>query len=64
MGAKLLSTSFFQIDHIFLTARYPGTPPEYLRWNVENWPGAPRGGAAEITCLCKRLRTALAETAG
>src|SRR6185312_10653946 len=26
--------------HIHLTARYPGVPPEYLRWNIEDWPDA------------------------
>jgi diadenosine tetraphosphate (Ap4A) HIT family hydrolase len=50
--------------HVFLTPRYPGTPAEYLRWNVENWPDAPRGGEDEITCLCRRLRAALADTSG
>ncbi|HEX8032388.1 MAG TPA: hypothetical protein VF510_00995 [Ktedonobacterales bacterium] len=48
--------------HGFLTARYPGTPTEYLRWNVENWPGAPRGGADDIASLCQRLRSMLADT--
>jgi len=46
--------------HTFLTARYPGTPAEYLRWNVGNWPSAPRGGVDEITALCQRLRSTLA----
>jgi hypothetical protein len=48
--------------HLFLTARYPNTPDEYLRWNVEQWPGAPRGGVEEIAALCQRLRAALAHT--
>lgn len=46
--------------HGFLTARYAGTPAEYLRWNVENWPGAPRGGEDAIASLCQRLRSTLA----
>jgi histidine triad (HIT) family protein len=46
--------------HLFLTARYPGTPNDYLRWNVGHWPDAPRGGVPEIAALCERLRTTLA----
>ena len=49
--------------HVHLTARYPNTPPEYLRWHVEDWPSAPRGGVEEIVALCQRLRTALANGA-
>jgi diadenosine tetraphosphate (Ap4A) HIT family hydrolase len=47
--------------HTFLTARYPGTPAEYLRWNVKNWPDAPRGEVSNIVALCERLRAALAQ---
>jgi diadenosine tetraphosphate (Ap4A) HIT family hydrolase len=47
--------------HVFLTARYPNTPAEYLRWNVKDWPDAPRGNADEISALCQRLRSALAD---
>jgi histidine triad (HIT) family protein len=46
--------------HVFLTARYPGTPAEYWRWHAGEWPGAPRGGEPEIATLCQRLRSALA----
>ena len=46
--------------HVHLTARYPGTPAEYLRWNIEDWPGAPRGNADQIAALCQRLRSTLA----
>lgn len=49
--------------HIFITARYPGTPPEYWRSNVHRWPGAPKGGAAEIVALCDQLRACLAHAA-
>jgi histidine triad (HIT) family protein len=46
--------------HVHLTARYRGTPAEYLRWNVEDWPGAPRGTEDEIAALCAKLRAELA----
>jgi diadenosine tetraphosphate (Ap4A) HIT family hydrolase len=46
--------------HTFLTARYPGTPAEYLRWRVKEWPDAPRGGADAVAALCERLRATLA----
>lgn len=45
--------------HIHVIARYAGTPPEYWRWNVDDWPAAPRGGAAEIAALCEKLRAYL-----
>ena len=47
--------------HVHLTARYPDTPPEYLRWKVEHWPDAPAGNAEKVVDLCQRLRAALAE---
>lgn len=46
--------------HIHLTARYPETPADYLRWNIEDWPDAPRGDADAVAALCARLRAALA----
>lgn len=46
--------------HIHLTARYPDAPPEYLRWNIEDWPDAPRGDAEAIAALCQKLRAVLA----
>jgi len=49
--------------HIFVPARYPGAPPEYWRWNVRDWPAAPRGNRAEVVALCERLRTYLSTTA-
>lgn len=49
--------------HVHLTARYPNTPPEYLRWHVEDWSEAPRGDVGEIEALCQRLRAALADGA-
>lgn len=47
--------------HVHLTARYPGTPAEYLRWNVEDWPDAPRGNADAVEALCQKLRATLAK---
>ncbi len=47
--------------HVILTARYPGLPKEYWRWNTLSWPDAPRGGPEEIAALCQRLRATLAE---
>ena len=47
--------------HVHLTARYANIPKEYLRWNIEDWPDAPRGGANEISALTKRLRATLAD---
>lgn len=45
--------------HVHLTARYPDTPPQYVRWQLEDWPDAPRSDADDIATLCARLRTAL-----
>ena len=47
--------------HVLITARYPDTPPEYWRSNIYAWPGAPKGGPAEIIALCDRLRAFLAQ---
>lgn len=49
--------------HIHLTARYPETPPTYLRWEIENWPDAPRGDARRISALSEQLRATLANEA-
>ena len=63
-GAEKVYVSFYgEVTphlHVYLTARYPDTPAEYLRWNVEGWPAAPRGNVDEIAALCQRLRSALA----
>ena len=45
--------------HVHLTARYPGTPAEYLRWNVEDWSDAPKGNWDEVAALSERLRAFL-----
>jgi diadenosine tetraphosphate (Ap4A) HIT family hydrolase len=49
--------------HAYLTARYPGTPEAYWRWQLTAWPDAPRGGPQEVTALCDRLRAELARNA-
>lgn len=46
--------------HIWVVPRYPGTPREYWGLRVDEWPGAPRGGAEQIATLCKRIREYLA----
>jgi histidine triad (HIT) family protein len=45
--------------HLHLLPRYPGTPREYWWVRVDEWPGAPRGGVAEIEALAERLRAVL-----
>jgi diadenosine tetraphosphate (Ap4A) HIT family hydrolase len=45
--------------HLHLIPRYPGTPREYWWTRVDEWPDAPRGGAADIAALADRLRAAL-----
>ena len=42
--------------HVHVVARYPGAPEEFRGPRVDEWPQAPRGGAAEIEALCSRLR--------
>lgn len=46
--------------HVHLLARFPGTPREYWGTQVNKWPGAWRGGAAEIAVLVQELRGYLA----
>jgi histidine triad (HIT) family protein len=45
--------------HVHLIPRYPGTPREYWWVRVDEWPDAPRGGAAEVDALGERMRAAL-----
>ncbi len=46
--------------HVHLLPRYPGTPPE-VRWHeVDEWPGARRGGDKEVAEIVDRLRDLLA----
>jgi diadenosine tetraphosphate (Ap4A) HIT family hydrolase len=64
---KVYATFYGEVTphlHVHLTARYPGTPAEYLRWNVEDWPSAPRGNAGDVAALCRRLRATLASQPG
>ena len=51
-----------EIDHlhIHVIPRYPGTPREYWWVRVDEWPGAPRGGAVAVAYLADRLRRFLA----
>lgn len=45
--------------HVFVVARYPHTPPEYLRLRLQEWPDAPRADAEQIAALCAKLRERL-----
>jgi histidine triad (HIT) family protein len=45
--------------HVHLVPRYPGAPTQYWGIHVDEWPGAPRGGPAEIEALVRRLRDCL-----
>jgi diadenosine tetraphosphate (Ap4A) HIT family hydrolase len=45
--------------HVHVIGRYPGTPREYWGTNVDEWPDAPKGDAAEIEEVVLRLRTFL-----
>jgi histidine triad (HIT) family protein len=45
--------------HVFTVARYDEMPVDYVRLDVERWPGAPRGDAAAVTALCAVLRADL-----
>jgi histidine triad (HIT) family protein len=46
--------------HVWLAPRYPGTPREFWAMRLAEWPGAPRGGRAEVAALCERVRARLA----
>ena len=61
---KVYAEAYYEVNphlHLILTARYPGTPPEYWRWNVGDWPAAPKGTLKEVAELCDRLRAQLRE---
>lgn len=47
--------------HVYLRTRYPNLPEQYWRWNVEDWPEAPRGDAEAVAGLSSRLRSHLIE---
>lgn len=60
---KVYAYSFgeaFDHLHMFVVARYPGAPAEYVRLRAQKWPGAPRGGAHDIAALVEWLRATLA----
>jgi len=46
--------------HVHVIARYPGAPREYWGTRVDEWPGAPHGGPAEIAAFSERIRQHLA----
>jgi histidine triad (HIT) family protein len=48
--------------HVHLVPRYPGAPAEYWGVHVDEWPGAPRGGSAEVEALVHRVRDCLPES--
>lgn len=48
--------------HMFVVARYPGAPPEYVRLRAQEWPGASRGDERAIAALVERLRTSIGAT--
>jgi hypothetical protein len=59
---KIYAEAYYEVVphlHLFLTARYPGTPQAFWRWKIGDWSQAPKGGAKEISALCDRLRTYL-----
>ena len=43
--------------HVFVTARYPGVPPEYVRLSIGDWPEAPVGSIAQVNDLSARLKS-------
>ncbi len=50
--------------HVHVIGRRPGAPREYWGLKVDEWPGAPRGGEAEIAQVADRLRAYLNEHYG
>jgi diadenosine tetraphosphate (Ap4A) HIT family hydrolase len=50
--------------HVHVIGRYPGAPRDYWGPKVDEWPGAPRGGAHEIAQVADRLRAYLDEEYG
>jgi diadenosine tetraphosphate (Ap4A) HIT family hydrolase len=45
--------------HMHLLPRYPETPREFWGSRIDEWPGAPRGGEAEIATLSTNLQRRL-----
>ncbi len=50
--------------HVHVIGRRPGAPREYWGSKVDEWPGAPRGGEAEIAQVADRVRAYLREHYG
>lgn len=50
--------------HVFVTARYPSLPKEYVRLNIGDWPEAPVGGLKEVSELALRLRSSISPLTG
>jgi diadenosine tetraphosphate (Ap4A) HIT family hydrolase len=42
--------------HLHLIGRYPQAPREFWGARVDEWPGAPKGGEAEIALVVARIR--------
>lgn len=60
---KVYAYSFgeaFDHLHLFVVARYPGAPDEFVRLRAQEWPGAPRGGARDVAALVEWLRATIA----
>ena len=57
-------TEGFRHVHQFVVARYPGTPPDMVRLDVEDWPGAPRGPPAEVRRVARQLGQEISPRAG
>lgn len=45
--------------HVWLVARYRGTPREFWPMRLADWPNAPKGDAMVIGEFCERLRSYL-----
>ena len=63
---KVYAYSFgeaFDHLHMFVVARYPGAPSEYVRLRAQEWPGAPRGHAQDVASLVEWLRATIAAEA-
>ena len=48
--------------HLHVIGRYRGAPREYWGPRVDDWPGAPQGGAEEIAGVAQRIRIWLRES--
>jgi histidine triad (HIT) family protein len=53
-------TEGFRHVHVVVAARYADTPKQFARLAITDWPGAPKGGPAELAKLCRELRDQVA----